>query len=138
MDINEAFIIASRNGLRYQTSVGVLSTEDLWQLPLVSNRAGVENLDRIAIELDRKIKQTGETVSFVNEGAKSPDAELDKVRFDIVLYIIKERKAEIAAATLAKENKARKQRILELIENKQDQSLSEKSIEELKELAKAM
>ena len=44
------------------------------------------------------------------------------------------KQAEIEANKRALANKAQKAKILSIIENKQDQELSEKSIEELKEI----
>ena len=42
---------ASRLKLRFSTSIGMLSAEDLWDLPL-SSRNGTANLDDVARNLD--------------------------------------------------------------------------------------
>ena len=54
---------ATRRKLRFTSAAGLLSTEDLWDLPLTS-ATGKANLDDIAKALNRRLKDA-EEVSFV-------------------------------------------------------------------------
>lgn len=126
------FALAARKKFRFATPQGSISVEDLWDLPLTSPRANQANLDSIAIALDKEIKASGETKSFVTKTTKTND-EL-KAKFEIVLHIIEVKQQEAELATVARENAARKQRLMELIEHKKDEALAGKSLEELNAL----
>jgi hypothetical protein len=121
---------ATRLKLRFESTKGLLSVEDLWDLPLQTTRSGAASLDSVAIGLNRQIKEAT-TVSFVDETTRAND-EL-QLKFDVVKHIIEVRKAENAAAALKRERETTKQRILEIIAKKQDQSLENASIEELQQ-----
>lgn len=118
---------ASRLKLRFSTPQGTLSAEDLWDLPLTSN-SNRANLDDIAKGLNRKLKNADEE-SFVNKPKMSES--VDRLAFEIVKHVIEVRLQENEEAVKAQANKARKRQILELIAEKQNAALSEKSIEEL-------
>lgn len=128
MDTNNLFIQATRQKLRFPSLQGTLSVEDLWDLPLQTGKASQASLDNIAITLNKQIKDAGE-VSFVAT-APAGSEEL-KTKFAIVLHIIEVRKAENQAAVEKRVNAEKKQKILEVIAQKQDKQLEEKSVEEL-------
>lgn len=130
----ELFATASRLKLRFDTPQGPLSAEDLWDLPLKS-RSGRANLDDIAIGLDKAIKESG-TTSFVDETTKEND-EL-KLKFDIVLQVIGVRKEENVAAETKRANAEKKQQILGLIAQKENDALAGESIDKLRELASSL
>ena len=123
---------ASRLKIRFDTAQGTLSTDDLWDLPLTSERK--VSLDYIAKGLYRKIKES-EVESFVVTETKINESL--QVAFDIVKHVISVRMAEAKTIETAKEKKERKQKILALIEQKQDAELSAKSLEELREMVNA-
>lgn len=126
----EMFAFATKKKIRFETSKGLFSVEDLWDLPLTSDN-GRPNLDDIAKGIYKAMKE-GEEVSFVKSNAASNAAfNVLKTKFDIVKYIIDVKLAEAEAAKKAKETKARNQRILELIAQKKDEALASKSEEEL-------
>jgi hypothetical protein len=117
---------ATKQKLRFDTAVGRINVEDLWDIPL-------EQLDKLAQELHKEV-ESGEEVSFIE--AKKPTAAFTelKLKFDVVKRVIEvrlaaQKKAEKAAAT-----KAKKQRLLALIEEKQDEELKGKSLDELQAL----
>lgn len=120
------FEIASRKKLRVKTSIGELTVEQLWDLPLTSTR-GV-NLDDIAIRLSQEI--TKQQLSFVSDNAKKEDADL-KVLFDIVIHIIEVRKNEVKAAQEKASNLSMLKMLKELRAEKQTESLKSLSQEEL-------
>jgi hypothetical protein len=119
---------ASRLHLRFTTALGNLSVEDLWELPLIHH---LESLDTIAKDLNRAIKELGEE-SFV-ETKSDMDAVLN-LKFDIVKHIIAVKLAENEASRNALERKAKKEKIMAIIADKQDDELKGKGIDELKEL----
>jgi hypothetical protein len=115
---------ASRMKLRFDSTKGPLTVEDLWDLNLTSN--GV--LDKIAVGLSRQLKEDPNE-SFVSETRKTSD-DL-QLRFDIVKHIIDVKKAERAAEKAKADAAATKRKILEIMERKQDQALEGKTLEEL-------
>lgn len=129
------FIIASRQKLRFNTPQGLLSVEDLWDLPLTSEKANRANLDDLAVSLHREL-ESGPKVSFVNKSAKADDD--NKIKFDIVKHIIDVRLAENEAATLARANREKKQQILSVIARKENEQLEGTSLDELRALAESL
>jgi len=124
---------ASRLKLRFSVANGNLSVEDLWELPLTHLRH--PNLDDIAKGLYREIKDS-DIQSFVTE-TKASDG-ITQLKFDIVKHIIDVRKAEQAAAENAQANKVKKQQILALIAQKENEQMAGQSIEDLRKLAESL
>jgi hypothetical protein len=125
---------ASRLKVRFDSPKGLLSIEDLWDIPLSSN-TGKVNLDAIAIDLHHQLK-SGDDISFVNKENKS-DAMI-QLKFDIVKHIIEVRLVENEAAALARSNKEKKQQILSIIAQKENEQLAGSSLEDLKKLADSL
>ena len=72
---------ATRAKLRFSTPNGMVSTEDLWDLPLTSLNSKRANLDDIARTLDAELKSTASVsfvsnVSEVNATPKLDDSEI--------------------------------------------------------------
>lgn len=122
----DLFQKATRKKIRFVTSFGSITTEDLWDLSL-------EQLDAIAQDLHKAIKD-GETVSFINAPETSDAYKENKLKFDVVKSIIDIRLADKERAEKAAATRAKKQRIMALIEEKQDEDLKGKSAEELSAL----
>lgn len=120
---------ASKQKLRFESNRGMLTVEDLWDLPL-KHRSGLD-LDTLAKGLNRQIKEQEEE-SFVVK-ASSTSTTL-KTKFDIVKHIIDVRLAEKEKAEEAAAKKAKKDKIMEVIARKEDQSLENLSVEELKSM----
>lgn len=129
----QQFEQASRLKVRYDTPKGPLSVEDLWDLPLTSARSA--NLNDIAKGLNRELKNTDEE-DFVNRGTKTNTVL--QLKFDIVKHVIDVRLAENEQARTEAERRDRKQRLLELIAQKQDESLAAKSVDELQAMVNAL
>ena len=130
----EIFEQGSRLKLRFDTPKGMLTVEDLWDLPL-SSTVGRPNLDDVARGLHRQLKDTAEE-SFVSRPVQT-DAAV-QLAFEIVKRVIEVRLTETEAARSKAENKAKKQRLLELIAHKQDEALGAKSVEELQGMVEAL
>jgi hypothetical protein len=118
---------ASRMKLRFETAKGMLTVEDLWDIPLLS--ANGLSLDNIAIKLDRQLKDTM-NVSFVKKEQTSNS--IDQLRFDIVRHIIAVRQDEQEKAKSAAELREREQRLLQLLDRKRTEADEKMSEDEIK------
>ncbi len=123
---------AARLKLRFDSVQGKLTVEELWDLPLTSKSANRANLDDIAKHVSRQLKTVGEEESFVTK--TTPANSVEKLKLEILKYIISVKLSENEAAEKAQINKAKKQQILQLIEQKKGEALSSMSIEELTKL----
>ena len=116
---------ATRKKLRFPTTNGMLSVEDLWDLSLTQ-------LDKLAVSLNRQIKEVGEE-SFISNKKVPENVQLS---FDIVKHVIAVKIAEADAKKIAAERKAKRDKLMEIIEQKQNETDLGKSIDDLrKELA---
>jgi hypothetical protein len=123
---------ATRQAFRFETTKGHLTVEDLWNLPLTSvNRA---NLDDIAKGLQAKLTSTA--LSFVTD--TTPVNKVYQAQFDIVLHIINTKIAEAKAAEQYRQNQEKKQKIMAIIEQKQDAALSGASLEDLEAMLNSL
>ena len=122
---------ATRLKLRFDTKKGLLSTEDLWTLPLKSNLSQQVDLDEVAKTVHQDLKES-EEVSFVAPVTASNTAA--QLKMDIVKHIIAVKLAEKAVSEKAKETKEKKQKILEAIARKQDEALVNSSVEDLQRM----
>lgn len=118
---------ASRAKLRFPTSKGLLSVEELWDLPLLTKN-GV-SLDDIARELNRQLKNDDD-VSFVIQEKKRDN--IIQLKFDVVRHIIETRLAEDKAKKDAHSLAQQEQRILAVLAEKDDEVLRSKTPEELR------
>ena len=121
---------ATRAKIRFSTPVGMLSVEDLWDLPLTST-AKRANLDDVARLLDADLKSTT-SISFVSD-VSEVNAQT-KLAFDVALHIINVKIAGQKAAQEAVAIREKKQKIMAIIEQKQDESLSAASIDDLQSM----
>lgn len=119
---------ASKVKLRFNTKKGMLSVEQLWDLSLTALTTIIRNLKK---ELK---KNSDDDLSFLDE-----TVTVDKtvtLRFEVAKAIYLTKKAEKDAAIDAIEKKQHNQRVMELIQRKKEEKLSEMSIEELEKLIK--
>lgn len=119
------FEIAIRNKYRFPFK-GMISTEDLWDL-------SIQNLDNVFKTLNKERKQNDE--ESLLETKTEFDQEVEN-KIEIVKYIVSVKQAEAAARLLEKEQKTRNQKIMAIIERKQDEALENLSVEELAKLIK--
>lgn len=130
------FEIASRQKFRFDTPKGLLSVEDLWELPLTSANAGRANLDDIAKALHREIRESDSAVSFVKP--TEVNTTILQTKFEIVKYIIDVRVTERDAQAQAADRAARKQQLLAILERRENAELESKSPEEIRAMIAAM
>lgn len=119
------FLNAARKKYRYPYS-GQLMTEDLFDLDQ-------RQLDQIYRELSKQLRKNLEDTLLKTGDMDDADIELNE-RVKIVKYIFQYKQDMAKRAEKAAETRARNQRIMELIQQKEDGELAGKSIEELREL----
>lgn len=124
---------ATRQAFRFESPKGFLTVEDLWNLPLTSN-TGRANLDDIAKALQKRLKDT--SVSFVTD--PTPVNSLYQTQFDVVLHIINAKISEAKAAEQFRLAREKKQKIMAIIEQKQDEALSSASLEDLEAMLNSL
>lgn len=119
---------ATQLKLRYQTSVGLVSTEQLWDLSQIQLSNAIKAVKKVLKKTD------DDELSFL-EDAKVIDVE-NQLRFDILKEVYITKKKESEELRNAAETKAHNQKILSLIAEKQEGKLKEMSIEDLEKLLK--
>lgn len=112
---------ALRTKLRFNTTKGKLTTEDLFDLNLT-------DLNNLAINLDKKLSETPRK-SFISD--ITPDTQEDELRFNIVKDIITLKLAERDAANNAKVKAAEKAQLLEILHRKKNEALENLSVAEI-------
>lgn len=122
----ETFKLASRLKLRFATTKGTLSTEQLWDLDL-------KELDVMAVALEKEYQESGKKSFLVKRSSKD---KTTKLKFDIVLDILNTKSEEAEALREASEVKEHNEKIMGIIVEKQEGELKGKSIAELKKLLK--
>lgn len=118
---------ASRNKIRFASTKGDLTTEQLWDLPLTS-RNGFD-LDAVAREANREVKALSEE-SFVAPVQSAAKTSAD-LKLEVVKHIIAVRLAEKEAATSAASRRAERERLMTILDQKKDAELQGLTREEL-------
>ena len=120
MAINEMFIVATRQKFRFPFK-GVATVEDLWDLD-------VRDLDTIFKALNSQKKQAQEDSLLA---VKSKEDSVLEAKIEIVKYIFATKLAEAEQKRIRAEKREKKNRIAEILADKQDEELRGKSVAEL-------
>lgn len=123
MKTNNIFEYATRNKVRFPFK-GLISVEDLWDLPL-------SGLDSIYKTLNKQAKQADEESLLTTKA--SVDTELE-VQISIVKHIVSVKLAENEAREKAIARKEQKQKIMSILANKENEALQNSSIEDLQKM----
>lgn len=115
---------ASKEKIRFQTEKGLLTVEQLWDLPFTV-------LDRTAIQLAEEFKMSGKK-SYLEPKSKKDKAI--KLQFDIVLDVLQTKMDERDAEKSETVDKQHNAKIDAIIATKQDENLGKKSIRELERM----
>lgn len=107
---------ATREKFRYPSTKGLLTTEQLWELPLTA-KSGV-SLDDVAKAVNAELKAI-DTESFVATETNPAKATL-KTKLEVVKHVIAVRLAEDQAAKAAAAKKLEKEKLLAVLGRKQD------------------
>lgn len=116
---------ATRSKLRFESTRGLLSVEELWDLPL----RGKISLDSLAKSVSRKIK-AADGESFVD--ARSTTDATEELRLDILKHIIGVKLAEESASREAAEKREKNARIRAMLAQKEEEKLAGLSVDELR------
>ncbi len=122
---------ASRMKLRLKSGKGSVTAEDLWDFPLQS--ATQPCLDDLAKDSYQKLQNTVE--SFVSN-KKNQENDTEELRLDILKRIIGVKIQERKVKEDETAKKAQKERILDIIDAKDDKELEGKSKKELRKIYK--
>lgn len=120
----EVFKTASKEKLRFETSKGNLSVEQLWDLNLTTLANIVRNFKK------QLKKDNDDELSFLDEKATPTDKTLE-LKFEVVKAIYIDKKEDRDAAQTEAAKKEHNQKIMALIAEKQEEGLKGKSIEDL-------
>lgn len=135
--MSDLFEKASRLKLRFSSAAGLLSVEQLWDLPITTKAKNAADLASIARDLNQKLKANSDDDLPFLSTAKKADGET-QLAFDIVKHVVEAKKAEAEKAAEAAANRDKKQQLLALIATKENEELSNKSLEDLRKLAAEM
>lgn len=117
------FEIATRKKYRFATNKGSLSVEDLWDLSSTQ-------LDATYRAMTKELReQGGESLM-----QKDNDNTVLTDKIEIIKHIFLVKQEEIAARKAAEENRNKRQRIMEILEQKRDASLQNMSEEDLQKM----
>lgn len=117
------FEIATRRKYRFATNKGSLSVEDLWDLSSTQ-------LDAIYRAMTKELReQGGESLM-----QKDNDNTVLTDKIEIIKHIFLVKQEEIAARKAAEENRNKRQRIMEILDQKRDASLQNMSEEDLQKM----
>ena len=120
--------------LLFPTCRGHISILDLWNLPLTSKDGF--NLDAVARTVNTELKASTEE-SFVKPIVTTAAALLE-LRLEILKHIIASKIADISAATARKARSDERQRLLKLLDEKDEEKLKALSAEEIRNRLKEL
>lgn len=131
----DLYKFAAQNGLRFPSSSGSLTVEQLFQIPLSS--ATRANLDQVAKTINTELKTLSED-SFVETTANNPRKKVLEASLEVVKDVIATKKAENAAELAKKTRSEERRKLLDAIGAKKDQQLTSASLEELEKKLAAL
>jgi hypothetical protein len=134
MSETNIFEVATRSHLRFDSTRGGLTVEDLWDIPLTS-KTSIICLDEIGKTIIRQLKVTEEESLVVKSSAAN---ETLKLKLEIVKHIINVKLADAANAKNLKEKKETKEKILGILAEKKDEKLKSQSVEELEAMLSSL
>lgn len=127
--MDNIFIAASRNKLRFETSKGYLTTEDLWDLSLSS-------LDNIAKAINRQLKDSQEE-SFIKKKSNSANSLLE-LALEVLKTVINTKQEEADKKAAANQKKAELETLKNLLQEKKGDELKGLSASEIEDRIKAL
>lgn len=133
--MTDLFETATQCSYRYPSVKGLLTTEDLWSIPLErpmrqQHTATYVCLDDIARALSKELKEYEEGESFVRPH-RNNDAKKCRNKLDVVKRVIEYKMSQVAAKEQAAMRAQEKARLLTLIDKKDGEALEALSKEEL-------
>jgi hypothetical protein len=120
------FDTVTRNKIRFNTNKGMVSVEDLWDMPLQAKNNF--DLDTVAKAIAADIRKNDED-SFIATATKSSVA--DVLKLDVVKHIIAYKISENARKSLGVANQARMSALKTALADKSEDALKNMSVAEL-------
>lgn len=134
--IDNMFETATRSKLRFASSRGELSVEQLWDVPLRARTGDDFNLDAVAKAANKVLKGLTEE-SFVST-ERTPAVARAETALELIKYVIATKLAEEKAAAKRAENKLEREKLLAILAEKQAGKLSELSEKEIQRRINAL
>ena len=125
---------ATRRAIRFESANGDLSVEQLWELPLQSRNQF--DLDTVAKTVNRQLNAVTEE-SFVSV-RENPAKETLSLKLEIVKHIISVKLQEAEEARNRANKASEKEKLLRLLDEKQNEALRALTPEEIQERLKAL
>lgn len=119
---------ATRQKLRFASTRGELTIEQLWDIPLLAKNGNGFDLDTIAKSVNRELKEVAEE-SFV--ATANPARTTLELKLEILKHIISVKLDERSKAEKAESNRAERERLMEILQKKKDAQLEDLSVEEI-------
>lgn len=119
----DMFAQAARLKLRFESSKGLLSSEEVWDLSLTA-------LDTMAKAINRRVREAEEE-SFIPAAHQPRVLSHDTLRLELLKQVISIKVTERDAARLRAENTAKLARLRELLATKEDDTFKAMSQEEI-------
>lgn len=107
---------------------GLVSVEELWDLSL-------EYLDSLWCELESELEKLPKKSLLATNTKQRDEIEFKQ---EIIKHIVETKKAEKLVNEQSKANAAKKQMVLDIIEQKKNEDLKSMSLEELTKLAESL
>lgn len=120
--------------LRFDSSKGRLTTEQLYDLPLTS-KTGFD-LDNVAKRVNADLKEAGEE-SFVKTGG-NPEAERLTLMLEVVKEVIADKQVAIESREKSVAKAQERQKLLALLDRKSEEELDGLSKEEIQKRIAAL
>lgn len=127
---------ALRKKYRFPSQAGMLTLEQLWDLPLKGRNNASADLDGVAKAVHAKLKEETEE-SFVEVSSNPQQVELENM-LEIVKHVISVKQTEASEAKTSAEKAARKRELLELLHDKKNEELKGKSAAEIEKMIEAL
>lgn len=115
------FEAATRMKIRFPSSRGLLSVEELWDIPLRSDNN--LNLDLIAQGVSKALKAIADEGSFVDKHKKNPEQTKASLAMEVVQHIIDVKLDEETEKASRATRKEQKQKLMAILEQKQGEAL---------------
>jgi hypothetical protein len=129
---DQLFLTASRRQLRFATTRGHLTTEDLWSLSL-------KQLDALAVSVDEQVKPGGRKTFLENPDTKANEAEADNtLRLEILKTIITIKQDENKAALAESGKRRQKDFLKDLLDRKKIGEMEAMTVEQIEAQLKAL
>lgn len=119
--------------IRFDTTKGTLSLEQVSLLPLKTQRVNMLDLNTLAAHCDNACKTANR--DYTEDTVESSDSDAT-LRFDLILDLIKTRKEENKAKLVTSDEAARRIYIKQALIQRKNKDLADKTQEELMEMLK--